>query len=580
MWGRRERQLDAHKFTHWLSFSPSSATGMIGGEEISQLVYRLDSLISLSSSIKPFAGKWQSIRTLLTDLVADFSTSSLSLDNPAFRELLSSMTISVDEAETLANACEAFDGGKLLMKSNLDLLLSKFDLQRKTLTELLGREANAHSAIVLSKPPSGAKKDDMALYVKDLHQRMKLSDQELATRALSSLNEVLAEDDKYARIAAVDLPEVAGTLILLLSSEEEEVQHLAAEAVSLVASHPVYRPLLVLSGAVNALINVLERGSLLGKRPACTGLKKLTENSDNAWAFSAHGGVTAVLRICAEEDSGGEILTTAAAGGVLKNLLPVKEIRRFMVEQGAVGIFLKLARSEEEPTLVLGLELLQAMASQDLAARKKIAEEHGVVEFLVQLLGSTSTKSVSAALGTIEALCLSPGSLLRAGFLHSLLLLLRQSEMLVLEPAVAATARLAAISEEASREMGRTGFMSELMRLLRSKSVEGRALAAAALARIMGLKRNQRRFLEEEEDGVGELFSLLGPDEKSAVKKAVLAALLAVSWSSVGRKRIAQSGQIQRLEKLAEMEMGDAKRILRRASSGRLWSRLADVWSF
>lgn len=563
-----------------------------GDSELRQVVARLDSLISFSRSIKAFAGKWQSIRSLLQNLSSGLTAAEAAVvfsrtgENSAFSELLATVASTVDEAHGLAGSCagETFPGGKLLMRSNLDLLASRFDLHRRTLDGIFASGALTHAtAIVLSKPAAGAPRDEMRFYVKDLYSRMKLADPEMAARALTALNEILTEDDKYARIAAVEMPEVVGLLVDLLESDEEEIQQEAAEAVAVIAGFHCYRPLLVLAGVVAALIKVLEMGSSLGKERAAKALKKLTENSDNAWSVSAHGGVMALLKICADPGiSAGELLSSAC--GVLRNLAAVGEIKRFMVEQGAVTVFLNLSGSKDEVSQIQGMEFLQVIAGNDPAAKARVMSEGGM-ESLVQFLGSPSSsspKAMETALRAIEAICFSSGgsvsALIRAGFLDRLLVLLGHGETSVQESALKAAARLCEVSEEARRNMGERGFMTELLRLLEAKSMEVREMAAEALARMMAVQRNQKRFVQEE-DGVGTVLLLLEPDEKTATRNFLLSALVAISGSSSGRRKIAQSVHVKRLEKLAEMEIADAKRIVKRLSSGRLWNLLTGILS-
>ena len=262
------------------------------------------------------------------------------------------------------------------MQSDLDIICVKFDSHTKNLSEIytagLLRDC---SAIVVSRPGPTASRDDMKFYMKDLFSRLKIGGTELRKQALVALNEVIVEDEKYVEIG-IEIGGLIGILVNFLDSQEVEIQEESAKSLSMISRFDSYRSVLVGAGIVGPLVRVLESGSEMGKEMSAGCLMKLTENSDNAWSVSAHGGVTVLLKICCGCDCGGELVRLVC--GVLKNLVGVEEIKRFMVEEGAVSAFVRLLRCKDEISQINSIELLQILAFGDDSIRQMIVREDGI----------------------------------------------------------------------------------------------------------------------------------------------------------------------------------------------------------
>ncbi|KAK9268282.1 hypothetical protein L1049_010725 [Liquidambar formosana] len=283
----------------------------------------------------------------------------------------------VNECYDLARRCVDLSySGKLLMQSDLDVVSAKFDRHTQNLSGIVSSGILTYgSAIVVSKPGLGACRDDMKFYVRDLLTRLKIGGKDMKRQTLVVLNEIMVEDEKYVKIVV----EIDGSIPLLvnfLDSPEMEIQEESIKVVLVIAGFDSYKGVLIGAGIFAPLIRVLECGSELGKEGAARCLQKLTENSDNAWSVSAHGGVTALLKICASGDCRGELIGLAC--GVLKNLAGVEEIKRFMVEEGAVLTFIKLVRSKDEVLQINSIELLQILAFGDASVRQMIIREGGI----------------------------------------------------------------------------------------------------------------------------------------------------------------------------------------------------------
>lgn len=319
----------------------------------------------------------------------------------------------------------------------------------------------------------------------------------------------------------------------------------------------------------------------MGKERCTRCLMKLTANSDNVWSVSAHGGVTALLKICANCDCGGELVGLAC--GVLRNLVGVEEIKRYVVEEGAISTFTMLLRSKDEVSVINSIEFLQTLAFGDDSIRQTIAKEDGV-GLLIHVLDPKSSfllKSRLVALCGIMDLCFtsvtSLSMLLSDGFLDHILYFLRNGEISIQELALKAVFKLCEISEEANKTMGESGFMPELVKLLDSKSFEVREMAAESLSIMISVPRNRKLFVQNEEN-VGLILKLLDPEEGNSGNRKLLSILMSLTSCQTARKKIVQSGYMKNIEKLAVAEVSDAKKIVRKLSSNRFRVMWSGIW--
>ncbi|OMO65113.1 Armadillo [Corchorus olitorius] len=568
--------------------STESFTAMKSG--LRQVIEVISSLISLSHSIKVFTVKWQLIRKKLEELSAGLMTvencESSEKNTAVFSGLIPSILLTVNECFDLARRCVDLSySGKLLMQSDLDVMVAKFDHHLKNLSGIYTAGILTQGfAIVVSRPSLGACKDDMRFYIRDLLTRMKIGDIEMKRQALVNLHQVMAEDERYVKLM-VEIGDILNILVGFLDSPEMEIQEEAAKIASLISGFDLYKGVLVGAGIIGPLIRVLESGSDLGKEGAARCLQKLTVNSDNAWSVSAHGGVTALLKICSAGDLGGGGQLIGPACGVLRNLVGVEEIKRFMVEEGAILKFIKLVRSREEIVQINSIEFLQNIASGDESVRQVIVREGGI-RALIRVLdpkSATSSKTREVALRAIENLCFSSQNyiniLMSYGFLDQLYFFLRNGEVSVQELALKATFRLCNTSEEARKAMGDAGFMSELVKLLDAKSYEVREMATEALSSLVSVPKNRKRFVQDDRN-IAFLLQLLDQEEEgiSGNKKLLLSILMSLTSCNSGRRKIASSGYVKNIEKLAEAEVSDAKRLVRKLSTNRFRSMLSGFW--
>ncbi|PPD76751.1 hypothetical protein GOBAR_DD26331 [Gossypium barbadense] len=537
---------------------------------LSQVIEGISSLISLSHCIRVFTVKWQLIRKKLEELSSGLMAiencgSSSAQNIEVFSALVPSILVTVNECHCLARACVDLSySGKLLMQSYLDVILAKFDNHVKDLSGFYTTGILSHGfAIVVSRPGVTASKDDMRFYIRDLLTRMKIGDTEMKKQALGNLYQVLAEDERYVKLI-IEIGDIVNVLVQFLDSPEG---------------------FLVKAGIIGPLVRILETGNDLGKEGAVKCVQKLTVNADNAWSVSAHGGVTALLKICSNGDFGGELIGPAC--GVLRNLVGVEEIKRFMVEEGAISTFIKLVTSREDLVQINSMEFLQNIASGDESLTRIVVKEGGI-RALIHVLDPKSTvssKTREIALRTIEDLCFSSQNcinmLMNDGFIDRLLFFLRNGEVSVQESTLKVTSRLCCASEEAKKAMGDAGFIPELVKLLDAKSYEVRSIATTTLHSLVSIPKNRKQFIQDDRN-IGCLLQSLDRDEAISGnnKKLLLSILISLTSCNNGRRKIASSGYLKNIEKLAEAEVYDAKRLVRKLSSNRFRSMLSGLWHY
>ncbi|XP_030451892.1 importin subunit alpha-1-like [Syzygium oleosum] len=546
----------------------------------------VSSLASLSRSIKVFTVKWQLIRSKLVEISSALVVSD---EGDELSGMVQEMMVTVGECRGLAEKCMACSyGGKLLMQSNLDMVLTKLHCHVKNLSGMRKAGPFPHGyAIVVSKPRFGACKEDMRFYVKDLLTRMKIEeDPEIKRQALVSLHEVASEDERFVKVVT-EVGEIIHLLVSFLDSLEIEVQEEAARMLSVVAGFESCRDVVISAGIVAPLVRVLEWGGDVGKELSARSLLKLTANSENAWRVAAHGGVTALLRICSSSTDFSKAELICSACGVLQNLAGVLEIKRFMLEEGVISVLLRLAGAKDETVQISSIEFLQDFVSGDEFLRRMVVEEGGL-HALMRLLNplsssSSSSKALEVAFRAIEDLCFSSETgvkmLLKHGFVEVLVRFLRDREASVQELAFKAAFKLTKTSsDDAKRALGDAGFMPEIVRFLGAKSHRVGEMAADALSSMVSIPRNRKRFAQDEQNMELLMHLLETEADHWGGRKFLLSALMSLTSCGSGRKKIANSGYLRTIEKLAEDEVSDAKRLVRKLSTNKFRSMLSGIW--
>ncbi|XP_057544143.1 uncharacterized protein LOC130823527 [Amaranthus tricolor] len=561
--------------------SPSST----GEKSLRQIIDDIESLSLLSHTIRVFPVKWQVIRKKLEEL-SNFLVFAKHPDCKNGGQLMDSFhAISriLMECRDLATRCiNVSYSGKLLMQSDLDKVISKLDCVEKKLSAIF-RDSGVvteNLALVVLKPKLGATRDEMRFYVKDLLTRIKIGDTQMKKQALISLNEVIFEEEWYVKIV-IEIGDFVLNLVNCLGSIEIEIQEESTFAISVISGFESYRGILIASGVIGSLIRVFEKGSLKGKKYAIKSLEKLTENGDNAWAVSAHGGVTALLNLCSNHEIDVELIGSSC--WVLRNLVGIEEIKRFMIENKAISTCINLIKGRDEMGQIGAIEFLQSMALCDENACQLMIKEGGIRPLIriIDPKSNFSFKLRETTLRAIEKFCFSSidhvNMLMSYGFMDQLLYFLRKGDVSIQELAFKSACRLCGTSEDARKSMGDVGFMAEFVKFLEAKSYEIREMAAEALSAMVLLPKNRKKFADDH--NIGLILQLFDRKEgNSGNLKFLLSILLSVSSCHHVRRKITHSGYYKNIEKLADDGVSDAKKIVRKLSTNRFKTILNGIW--
>ncbi|GAB2259615.1 hypothetical protein Droror1_Dr00010470 [Drosera rotundifolia] len=564
--------------------SPPETVFSAGDDKLRQSINLISSLISESHTIRVFTSKWGAIRVKLDELNSMLiftQDCDLRADNETLLDLVSTLMITVSDCRDLAGRCIRVSySGKLLMQSELDKVCVKLDAHLRDLSGFYAAGVSS-SAIVVSRPGPGASRDDMRFYVMDLCTRLRIGSVEIKKMALVSLNEVVVEDEKYVRLV-VEMNDMLILLVDCLELLEPDLQEEAAQLVGVIVGFDAFKVLLIGVGIIAPLVRVLESQSFRAKGFAFECLMKLTENGDNAWSLSAHGGVTALLDVCSNGDPMDGLVGPACR--VLRNLVCVEEIKRFMIEEGVISTFITLVRSRDELTQITSIDFLQRIASGDEPIGHMIVRQGGIRE-LVRMFdpqsSSSSYKSRERALKAIETICFSSPDcfnlLVNYGFMDQLLYFIRRGDTSIQELSLKAASRLIGTSDEAKKIMGDAGFIPEFVKFLEAKSFEVREMAAEAISSMVIVPKNRKKFLQEDKN-IGIILHLIDPNEvNSGNLKFLLSTLLSISTCKSARKRIIDSGCMKNIEKLAENGACDAKKIIRNISTNKFHAMLNKI---
>ncbi|XP_021726330.1 uncharacterized protein LOC110693520 [Chenopodium quinoa] len=578
---------------------PSPST--TGEDDIRRLIDDIESIVTLSHTIRVFTIKWQLIRKKLEELSMFLVAAETPLprynhnDNnvntqnlhqhKCLSEAVAAISGTVRVCRDLANRCiNVSYSGKLLMQSELDRVISKLDFAVKGVTDIYNSSGvvTGDLALVVLKPGLGSGREDMRFYVKDLWTRLKIGDTQMKRQALVSLNEVITEDEKYVKIV-VEMGDLVILLANCLDSNDCCIQEQCAFAIAVVSGFDSYKGVLIVSGVIGPLIRVLEKGSLKAKESAIRCLEKLTENGDNAWALSAHGGVTVLLNLCSNYEQV-DVELIGPACWVLRNLVGVEEIKRFMIEGDAISVCVRIIKGRDELGQIGAAEFLQSMASGDENVRQLVIKEGGAraLARIVDPKSNYSFKSRESALKAIENLCYlsveSVNMLIGYGFMDQILYFLRKGDTSIQELAFKSACRLCGTSEDARKSMGDIGFMAEFVKFLEAKSYEIREMAAEALSIMVLVPKNRKKFANDDHN-IGLILQLVDPKEgNSGNFKFLLSIILSLSSCNHARRKIAHSGYVKNIENLADAGVSDAKKIVRKLSANRFRNMLNGIW--
>jgi hypothetical protein len=104
-------------------------------------------------------------------------------------------------------------------------------------------------------------------------------------------------------------------------------------------------------------------------------------------------------------------------------------------------------------------------------------------------------------------------------------------------------------------------------------------MAAQVLSSLLILHPNRTIFVQDG-DNLDRLLQLLDPAEgKLIAKDLILSAIMSLTETSSGRKKIVTSEHFCSLKELADSGEFDAKKIVRKLSTNRLQTIFSKIWS-
>ncbi|CAA0816052.1 ARM repeat superfamily protein [Striga hermonthica] len=563
---------------------PAAVPPTSPAETLAEITYLLGDLLPSTIPITCFASRWQAIRSRLAalkSLISEISDSPHWSDNPLLPPILPSLLSTLRRTETLCRLCRdasSASRGKLLMQSDLDMAAGWLSKQANDLELLLRSGVLQHStAIVLSRPNPSSSRDELAFFVKDLFTRLQIGGLEFKRKALDSLIQLLSEDDKSAAVVAREGD--VGCLISLLDlNSHDSVRELAVHAVSLLAaSGDLPRKCLFEEGALGPLLRTIECSSATTKEKAAMAVEAITDDTDNAWAISAYGGVPILIELCKSSS----LTAQSHAIGAISNVSVVEDIRVALVEEGVVPVLMQLLVSGSPSARGKAANCISILASTGDHFRKLLLEEN-CLHRLLNLFHECPTADYSErVLRAIYALSASDSS--RRILSGSTQFIVQISEIVKYGNTKLQHISASLLTKLSISDGNKTliaGCMGSLVRLMESVKPEGiQEIGAKALISLLSVKSNRKELVKDEKS-LTRLVQMLDPKNDVVSKKcpvAVVAAIMA-GGSKGCRKMLLARGVYGHLQRLAEMDVAGAKMALHRLSGSRLMSVFSRSW--
>ncbi|KAF5820775.1 putative armadillo-like helical protein [Helianthus annuus] len=228
------------------------------------------------------------------------------------------------------------------------------------------------------------------------------------------------------------------------------------------------------------------------------------------------------------------------------------------------------------------MEFLQAIAVGDQLVIDSIVNEGGI-RVLVHVLdpkSSFSSKSRETSIRVIMSLCsdlTNLNSLVSYGFMDHILHFVQDGDIAVQESCLKAAYWLSGISDDFKKAMGEAGFIQVIIKLIATKPIEIRDLASKMLSNLVSIPTNRKRLVEDDQN-VSLIMQSIDQEGTSTNRKLLLPIIMSLSGCNSGRKKILSSRYLKNIEKLADDQVSDARKILRNLSSNRFVRLVRGIW--
>ncbi|KAM0885754.1 hypothetical protein ACQ4PT_030154 [Festuca glaucescens] len=577
---------------------PPSPPPPAAADALPQILHALlPPLLLAAASANALHSRWRALHGTLLALQSSLASAPApAAGHPLFADLVASLLPALRSLHALSARCQdpALPGGRLRLQSDLDIAASSLSLLLHDLSLLLrsgllsvDSSASSPNAIVLQVPAAAASRADKSLFIRDAFARLQIGGLDLKLKALASLLELLGNNAtaEAANIVATD-GDVAALLRMLDASAHSALRDRAAAVVALLVTVcAASRKVVFDEGGLGPLLRVLDSGSVPATREhAVVAVEAITADAGSAWAVSAYGGVSILINAC--RPGSGSLAMQALAVAALKNVISIDDVRAALVEEGGLPVLVDLLASGSTDTQKSAALCLLSIASfGDLEMKQQIVQD-GALPPLLQALHITTDldlqNSVLHAIHKLAAVPPAARTLCSSPLFFAQLtdLMRRGGSVLLQQMAADMVADLApGVSDDTKRCMAPcVGTLVKMMEVAKPASVQ--ESAGRALLALMTLKSNRKEFVRDEKN-LTRLVQMLDPRNEEIDKKYPVSILLALAMGGGNgtRRRLADSGACQHLQKLADAEVPCAKKALQRISSNRFKSLLSRGWN-
>ncbi|MED6113672.1 hypothetical protein PIB30_073032 [Stylosanthes scabra] len=547
----------------------TESEGETEGVSVRDCIQLISTLLTQIPSMESFKGKWSLIAATLTNLQTHLSDSDFPASNPLSIDLLRSLSQTLQHALSLAQHCHSPNppNGKLKTQSDLHSLLDNLNRHLHDST-ILSRTHTDNAAALFTNP-----RDSLRSQSRDLITRLQIGTPDSRNSAMDSLLSLLHQDDKNVVIAVAQgvVPVLVRTLDHSTSSEPKEK---AVAAIARISTVDTSKPVLAAEGLLllNHLLRVLDSGSGFAKEKACIALQALSYSKENARAIGSRGGISSLLEICQAGTPGSQ----ASAAGVLRNLSRFAEIKENLVEENAVFVLLGLASSGTALAQENAIACLCGLISDDQSLKLSVVREGGLETLKNFWESGRSPEVVIDFLGHLASCSRVADVVVSDGFVVPHLVgALGSGVMAVRVAAGRAVYGMCLESAKARKELGECGGVSPLIKMLvDGKSAEEKEAGAKALS-VMLMHAGNRRVFRKDERGIVSAVQLLNPSVVGLDKRYPVALLELLVHSKKCKKQMVAAGACVYTQKLVEMEVHGAKKLLESLGRAKIWGVFA-----
>lgn len=465
------------------------------------------------------------------------------------------------------------------MQSDLDMANGWLGKHVDDLDLLLKSGVLRHSsAIVLSHPAPNSEKEDLKFFVRDLFARLQIGGVEFKKKSLESLVKLFQENEKSTGLVAEE-GNVNYLIHLLDLNTNATILDLAVTVVAeLTCGGDFSRKCVFEEGGLGPLLRIVESRSGPVRDKAVMAVEAITADADNAWALSAYGGVPVLLETCRI----GTPAAQAHAAGAIRNAAVVGDVRAALLEEGAVPVLLQVLATSSATAQEKAADCIAVLASADGVFMDLIKRENGLFRLLQVLHDSTSLDVSEHVIRAIHAMSSVDPSCCRilsssVVFVIQIAEMIRQGNIMLQQICCLVLSKL---SLSDSNKRAAAGCMPSLLKLMESSKPDGlREAATTALVQLLTVRSN-RKYLVKDEKCLMRLVQMLDPKYDTVAKEFPVAVLTAVlAGGSEGcRKQLAAAGAQPHLQRLAEMEVAGAKKMVQRLAGSRLKNLFSRTW--